>query len=1101
MGKGKTYSSFTYFMQWLSLHLEMTFAALLLLTSLIGCTKATPKITALGKDAKLVDFGSLGTQSTNTLDGLESEIEIKGQCSSDVSSLWIKDPNTGKYLLANEFTTFLSFSDTDCSDGAFKIKLSTKDGAFKYDRQQTNRFTVYLRALSKYSELTERALSYEYKKDPNDPEISFSVTNQAVDEGKYLDIELQLSKPVSAEKSVHVAIGIDGAETTVAASDYSLLDEKENPFALGHLIVFNAGEISKKIRITANADSEYEDQEKVKLIFSNLAGASVNFGKENSVLYINDKSLAPTFSVSNYGSHAQVTEGDKAQIQISLNKTTYKDILFKVDTSEINPPAGYNQALQSTDFTSLAEYEIKIPAGSNSATFEIQTHLDPLWNVLPKKFLSKVTSKDAKIKTANGTGDMSGYVVISESNPNNKPSLSFKFQQANGNGGFADVTELTETQADSAKGGGYYLLISMDKPSDTNLNLTIRSDNSDNSTTTISIGQNQVRIGPFSKTDNLTAGTDSSIKWTLIAACLGTIGSGNSCSSSNGSLATGANLTLTIKEDDIGGFTVSGVYSDANPTPSTYLTDATQPKIVWNSAQGATKYDIEISDGNSILYKKTNYTSTSIDTTSVTDDNGSNMANLGTGTLYTVKVTAKNTGNGSIDAPPFSFQLNRSPVAQLNSVYIRNLGTTDINFTDLVSEPDGDPVNASVTLASSDFNSSINQGQLKLSSKSQFIGSSTISIKFLDGKGGRTEFNLNINSRNPLQFVGNISNDLSVLANYCGDIDLILGCQYNLATLDSSSEIIVDNLCSDTTNCATLTVTPDINNEFSIKSLAVLRSSGLNIPVNARFIVNNQLLINHPTALLTGSGTLVASSVNLAAGDITVNNLELAGTSTGIISLSKSVTVSNFKFNKNVKINEGSSLQTITVTGLLDLCSGSLSPLSQLNFNVSGNISLNQCGSTATDLSSGVVNINGSNNQTLFGNVGAYRGKFFHLNINKPSGDLTIQDAVSFHGDYIVNTGNIIYGNSAAFWFDATPGVDHNIQAANHDIQNFQISDPSNIYLQANLRASNSCRKSAGGTSLFNNQQSNSFIIECPSNPSYDLSSPLGTNTLIPVPQ
>ncbi len=1107
MGKGKTYSSFTYFMQWLSLHLEMTFAALLLLTSLIGCTKATPKITALGKDAKLVDFGSLGTQSTNTLDGLESEIEIKGQCSSDVSSLWIKDPNTGKYLLSNEFTTFLSFSDTDCSDGAFKIKLSTKDGAFKYDRQQTTRFTVYLRALSKYSELTERALSYEYKKDPNDPEISFSVTNQAVDEGKYLDIELQLSKPVSAEKSVHVAIGVDGAETTVAASDYSLLDENGTTLALGQLIVFNAGEISKKIRITTNTDSEYEDQEKIKLIFSNLGGASVNFGKENSVLFVNDKSLAPTFSVSNYGSHAQATEGNKAQIQISLNKTTYKEILFKVDTSEINPPAGYNKALQSTDFTPLVEYAVRIPAGSNSVTFEIQTHLDHLWNVLPKKFLSKVTSKDASVKTVSGAGDMSGYVVISESDPNNKPNLSFKFQKADGNGGHADITELTETQADSSKGGGYYLLISMDKPSDTILNLKMNSDNSDNSTTTISSGQNQIRIGPFSKVDNSTAGFDSSIKWTLVAACLGTIGSGNGCSNLNGSLASGTNSTLTIKEDDIGSFTVSGVYSDANTNPSNYLTDATKPKISWNSAPGATNYDIEILDGNSILYKKTNYASTSIDTNSIADDNGDIMTNLGTGTQYIVNITAKNLNGGSTSALPFIFHLNRSPVAIIHSVYIQNVNSTDINFTDLITDDDGDTLTSTVTGTSNDFSSSISLGKLRLTPNSSYLGAGSIQIKFEDNKGGRTEFNLNIHSHNPLQFMGKVSNDLSTVTNYCGNIDLQYGCQYDLLSIDSNSNLILDNHCN-TNNCVTFSITPDANNEFNIKSLSFLKSGEISIPANSRFIINNLLTMNNPTAKISGSGTLVVSSVTLVDGDITTDNIEFAGASTGIVSLAKGITVSNFKFNKNLKINEGSALQTITVMGLLDLCSGSLSTLSQVTFNVSGNISLNECKSadgvntaTATDLSSGVVNINGSGNQTLIGSVGSYKGKFFHLNVNKPSGALTIQNALSLHGDYIVNNGLTYYDSSTSFWFDATTGVDHRILATNHDIRNFLFSDSSNIYLQANLNATNRCLNSTSGTSLFNNQQNNSFTIQCPTDSNYDAQSALGTNILVAVPQ
>lgn len=1102
----------------------------------IACTKATPKITSLGKDAKLLDFGSssLSQQSTQSVTGLESEIEIKGQCSADVASLWIKDPISGKYLLASEFTKFFSFSDTDCSDGEFKIKLSTKDGAFKYDRQQTSRFTIYLRALSRFNELSERAISYEYKKDPNDPEIYFSATNNSVNEGSTLEISLQLSKPVAAEKSVQVSLGLQGADTTASYVsnnfDFKIYDNSntnaEINLSANNLITFNPGETFKTIRISAQTDTNYEVTETVKLIFSNIVGASIVAGKETSTFNIIDKSLAPTFSVTQ---NISVTEGTAASFRISLSKITYKDIIFNVSTSEVQlAPAGNTKAIQAIDFDALTLSSVTIPSGSSQINFDVQTKNDPNWNLLPKVFSVTVSSLDSMVKSMSNISDATSTISITESDISNKPKISFKFQKPDGNGGFADISELTEAQAANP---GYYLFLMVDKKSDADLNFKIKSNNSDNAVGLISSGNTTTRLGPFSKTDNSTSTGDSLIKWNFEYACLGTYVS-SSCYVSNGTLDKTFTSTLTIKDDDLGGFNVSGVYSTTNTNPGDYLTDTTRPKIKWSVASGATNYDLEILDnGSNSIFKKSNVQLTDVDLYNLTDDNGNLIADLSFGINYTIKVSAYNADRSISQAAPLkTFSLNRSPKLNIGTTHLHIINSTSNSNTNgiiLFTDDDGDTVSSRITSQSdpNQISTTINSGVLSFSPKNNFLGTSTVNIELKDGtKGGLTNLTLTVTSHNPYQFLGRSDNNISNASNYCGTIDLANGCLFDLSAsaIDGSTNLIVDANCIDNTKCVNLTLSADSDNNFKINSLMVTNASELQIPVGTNLILNNKLTLNNSAAKISGAGgTLSVSALDFIDGDLTMDNLEFFGASNEATTINKSLSVQSLKINKHLKINEGVPEQTIFVTSLLNLYSGSVSANSKINFDVSGDISLNknqkQNGDTnaATDLSSGTVTLTGGNNQTIQGSIGSYKGKFYNLIINKTGGTVTIKDNLSFHADYLVNNGAVAYDSTSAFWFDTTVGVNHKIKAPNHDIYNFQMSDPTNIEFQSNFSASNQCKY--GNTTLFNGQTytdattATIYTLSCPTNTNpfikngdtftYDLSSPLGTNTTTQIIQ
>ncbi len=203
------------------------------------------------------------------------------------------------------------------------------------------------------------------------------------------------------------------------------------------------------------------------------------------------------------------------------------------------------------------------------------------------------------------------------------------------------------------------------------------------------------------------------------------------------SLGATPRATVTIVNDLINSFTISGVTSSAVPTASTVLVGTDAPGLSWAAAANATSYDLTIfnSDGTTIACATQSTTSLNLSPTS---------CHLTVGASYKAVVAARaGTGSRAATNSPFLFTVNTDPTPAVHGPFFVMKGSslTVTTASLLTTDADADVGETStltIDSVTASLNSAVNltSGVITYTPNASFTGTDTFTYRLKDVNGG-----------------------------------------------------------------------------------------------------------------------------------------------------------------------------------------------------------------------------------------------------------------------------------------------------------------------------------------------------------------------------
>lgn len=947
------------------------FIASFYLGAIVGCTKAAPKIQSLGKTVNSFDFSSQ-SQSLQTLDPNTNSFTISGSCSKDVETIQINHPTLKEWTEASNFVDS-SNSDLNCSDGNFKIVISTVSGPFAFSRDHSYSSSLEIRMITKFKEIDIKRVELNYLVDQNQPAVRIVIVNNLSEVTEGISGTFQVKFVIDKSFSYHTkdikgSLRIDG---DVANTDYSVSNTS---------FTISAGLTeSLPITITVLKDNLFELDENLLISIDTLNDAVKDKSYQASLLVHNIDS-APSISVP---ANLSIIEGDQSGntlLDVNLSSAAGTPITFHAQTSDGNIDTSYYESINS-DFT--------IPAGATKISIPIKAK-DPDNTALSSKYFNlDISNISPSLITK---GNLTTQINITDNDGPNIISLN---------------TSLGKNSIMENDGTSITVLVSITKLPDPGKDVSVdlsfsgtASSVSDYSTSPV-LNNNKVGI-VFNSNDSLTKSLILNTKNDSTYESVKNIKVDLSNPSANANIFSGSQtgISISLLDDDISDFNITSIkgtlntadVSISNGTPSSKIL-GNLSNITWDSISGASNIEVDVLQSG-VTVSSCNKKNLSGTLTSISYI-GTDCV-LNSGQTYTAKVTASNSVNSITKT--ISFSTNTAPTAKTISKKLIMTGfDLTLSATDLATDSDNDTLSissASRLAGSSTVNCAIDgSGKLKVStSNSVNLGDTTCNAVVNDGNGGAVTVSVIVSEVPKNSWLGTTSSDFSDSNNWCTGLDSDRSsCTTNFSMnfKDTSLDLFINDLCSQlgNSNCNSPDLLPGIDssniNSVSIKSLNI---STLTLTLKDNTVLNTKSLVQNSGEIsissTNGNLNMTDSVDQKTNGKISGGNLLISsGNGSQIFEFNGDSNISNFTLNtaKTIKVNG-----TLSISNQLNLITGSIIDSSNINFKIYGDIILKK-----PKIEGGKITVLGTNNQTFSTQDASLVSAINNLTVQKSNGLLS----------------------------------------------------------------------------------------------------------------
>jgi hypothetical protein len=645
-----------------------------------------------------------------------------------------------------------------------------------------------------------------------------------------------------------------------------------------------------------------------------------------------------------------VSEGSSALVSIQMTDKMDTDAVIQLsivgDTSILQPlPAS-----------------VTIPAGSLSVPLAIQTVEDSVYKStlqLQVVLSPKDTSLNAEPNTLN--------LTITD---NDLPSLTFVSSAQSVAESVGVVNVPVQLNAMASNTVTIPLLLSGTATSGVGADYVIAS-----STLTIAAGQSTAMA-------SITINDDSSYEGSeTIILTLG--------APTNGSLGGTTVHTITVSDNDLGAFTISGITGASDPAADAFLIGGVLPIVSWSASTGATNYEVTIfaNDGTTLVCAAQTTTATNYNFSSCT---------LSAGVTYKAKVTAK---SGSINQDAgnslFSFLVNSTPIANNDGPIrvMKNAPATSFQVitasdsatrgTVADSDPDaGDSITVTaVTQGSMSGTVTNTTSTVTYTPATGFTGVETFTYTITDTRGATATATVTMHVMDSFTWTGKTSSNWDVNGNWCGSISNnqctgTIGFPSNAS--NSNHVAIFDGTCASTGHNCAATINTAVN------------TYGLNLNVGYSGTLTQA----------TGAG----NTLSIGGGGYVQNAGTFTGNNANVTVTNGTMTITNgtAQFGSallHLNLTQGSTLTALTVA---DIATMSFQANATFRVSAQGN-----CGSVIYSLDLSATQ--SFENVILDGNTTGCGAP----SINLAAGEtMTIQKSFSHNDGVALNSGTYLnYGN------------------------------------------------------------------------------------------
>lgn len=563
------------------------------------------------------------------------------------------------------------------------------------------------------------------------------------------------------------AISSSPVTVNYATSDGSATTGNSDYVSASGTATIAAGSTTTTFSVTVNHDTVYEANEIFNVTLSGGSGYTILGSTLSATGTITNDDTAPTISIANISAN-EGTGGTTSSFTftVTASTTSGQNISVNYATSDGTATIGDN------DYTSTSG-TATILAGFTSTTIIVPIIHDS----------KNEANENFNLTLSGGSGYTSAGSTLSATatitNDDTAPTVQWSTasQSVNENG-----TSITVTAQLSAVTG-----LNVSVPF--TLSGTATGTGTDYSVTASPI---TILAGSTTATATVTIVNDTNVETNETVIL--TIGTPTNATASGTTVHT-----LTILDDDISAFTISGVQSATLDTVTdAYLNYESAPKFIYAAATGATSYDVTVyeSDGTTVICALQNTALTTFSPSS---------CSLTPGSSYRLKVSAKNANNFSRDATNslYSFTYNRAPaISSTRGTWYYVPGTARVvnvisddpatGANDPATDADGDTLTVTAVSTATNGTASVSAPQsISYTGNTNFDGTDSFNVTISDGRGGEAITTVNVSVVSPFRWVGLGANtNWNTNLNWCGAINTSSGaCSPTGGTPPNSSQI------------------------------------------------------------------------------------------------------------------------------------------------------------------------------------------------------------------------------------------------------------------------------------------------------------------------
>lgn len=340
----------------------------------------------------------------------------------------------------------------------------------------------------------------------------------------------------------------------------------------------------------------------------------------------------------------------------------------------------------------------------------------------------------------------------------------------------------------------------------------------------------------------------------------------------NATLGATTAQTVTILDNDLGSFSISGVVGASDTTVDGNLSNGVVPGFNWTSSAGANNYKISVLSNDLATVVCAEQDAGNVLTYQFTAP----ICTLNAGTSYRVRIRSTDGTNfQSASNVDYQFYVNASPVLGANGEgpwYVMASGTIDINAAwaaspavGVVTDPDGDAVTFTAVGNGSLGTVTNNSTSLRYTPTSVTVhGQDSITYTITDSRGGTRTGAILINVMQPFTWTGNTSSAWNVAGNWCGTSINIskTSCIAAVASPAATNTIYFNSTCASTFTC-----TPTTNANVSVKGV-VITSNGFTQGNGFTLTVGSDGLRQSGGIFVGSSGTTASDNITLGSAVI-----------------------------------------------------------------------------------------------------------------------------------------------------------------------------------------------------------------------------------------
>lgn len=512
-----------------------------------------------------------------------------------------------------------------------------------------------------------------------------------------------------------------------------------------------AGSTTGTITVPVNRDAKFENNETFTVTLSNGTGYTILGSTLSGFGTITNDDTAPTISIANV-SAAEGTGGTTSTQTFTVTASAASGIAITFNYATSNGTA----TIADNDYVA-ASGTGTITAGTTTTTIAVAVNHDSKNEA--NETYTMTLSGGAGYTTAGSTLTATGTIT----NDDTAPTVQWSVASQSATEAATTLTLTAQLSAVSGQNVSVpYTVTGTATGAGTDYTITA-------SPLVINAGSTSASISV-----TIVADTVPEANETVIV----TIGT-----PTNATVGTNSAHTVTINDDDISAFTITGVRSTTTDTiVDEYLNYQSAPRFVWASATGAASYDVTVfqNDGTTVMCALQNTTTTTFSPASCT---------LVPGTFYKVKVTAKNQNNFTLDASnsPFTFYYNQAPVVPARGTWYftpgvaRTMNIIDDDPSTVAIDPatdaDGDTLTVTaVGSANLGTRTIVAPQSVTYGPQAEVDGTETFNVVVSDGKGASVTTTVTVTIINQYRWVGlGADTNWNTNENWCGNVNISTG--------------------------------------------------------------------------------------------------------------------------------------------------------------------------------------------------------------------------------------------------------------------------------------------------------------------------------------